>query len=304
MNAYPIKIAAHRSGLNSHTIRMWEKRYNAVSPQRTPANRRLYSDADISRLKLLHSATQAGHSIGMIAHLQDGDLHNLLADPVDPVVEEVGQEGGGYIGNALEAIRQLDGPSLEAELRRGAFNLGYSHVVTDVIEPLMRKVGELWQQGSLRIADEHLATSVIRRFIDGIRLGCQVPPGAPKLIVATPLGQMHEIGALLVATVAASHDWQVVYLGANMPAEAIGRAVERTGARAVALSIVYPGADPALSAELLKLRQLLGEQVSVLVGGRVFEKYSAALQQIGALQLSGLCQLAAQLDHLELVEKQ
>ena len=79
MLSHPIKIAVHRTGLNSHTIRIWEKRYGAVTPARSATNRRLYSDADITRLQLLQQATQSGHSIGQIARMPDASLRQLAS---------------------------------------------------------------------------------------------------------------------------------------------------------------------------------------------------------------------------------
>ena len=64
---HSIKVAARRCGLSTHVIRVWEKRYDAVSPDRTDTNRRLYSEQEIERLKLLRAATLSGHSIGNVA---------------------------------------------------------------------------------------------------------------------------------------------------------------------------------------------------------------------------------------------
>ena len=62
---HSIKIVAQRTGLSSHVIRVWERRYDAVSPRRTETNRRLYSDGDIERLKLLGEATEIGHTLAV-----------------------------------------------------------------------------------------------------------------------------------------------------------------------------------------------------------------------------------------------
>ena len=65
---YPIKAVANLTGLSIYVIRAWEKRYNTVVPERTETNRRLYSQEDVQKLKLLHLASENGHSIGTIAH--------------------------------------------------------------------------------------------------------------------------------------------------------------------------------------------------------------------------------------------
>src|SRR6188508_411743 len=83
---HSIKFAARKSGLTPHVIRIWEKRYDAVSPDRTDTNRRLYSEAEIERLTLLRAATHAGHSIGNIARLPVEKLRELVGEiPAAPL---------------------------------------------------------------------------------------------------------------------------------------------------------------------------------------------------------------------------
>ena len=303
---HPIKIATLRTGLTSHTIRIWEKRYNAIRPDRSEGNRRLYSDGDIAHLQLLHRATLDGHRIGDIAHLSTDELQLLsasLATASPPLQKRhANTEAADHIESALTAIRQLDASGLESELMRADLHLGHAQLVEQVIEPLMRRIGELWHEGSMRIADEHLASAVVRRFIDGIRHGLQADSNAPHLVVTTPAGQMHEIGALLVSTLAAAANWRVTYMGPNLPAEEIAIAAQANRARAVALSIVYPVDDPALGHELLKLRQALDENIAIVVGGRAAQNYQPILARINAVQLSALTDLRPQLHALPATE--
>mgnify|MGYP003977679713 FL=1 len=288
-----------RTGLTSHTIRVWEKRYNAVSPGRTETNRRLYSDDDIAHLHLLHQVTQGGHRIGDIAHLSPDELHRLTTvlpaqpNPLQVPHEIAGQQG--YVDRALQSIRQLDAIGLEGELTRADSAFGHTQRIEQVIEPLMRRVGELWHEGSLRITDEHLASAVVRRFIDGIRQGLQTASDAPHLIVTTPTGQVHEMGALLVSVSAAAAHWRVTYMGPNLPADQIALVARHNGASAVALSLVYPLHDPALGHELIKIRQALGDELPLIVGGPAAQYNQPILRRIGAVQLGALTELRQQL---------
>ncbi len=302
MKRHPIKVATLRTGLTSHTIRVWEKRYNAVSPGRTETNRRLYSDDDIAHLHLLHQVTQSGHCIGDIAHLSPDELHSLTTvlpaqpSPLQVPHEMAGQQG--YVDRALQSVRQLDAIGLEGELTRADSDFGHVQLIEQVIEPLMRRVGKLWHEGSLRIADEHLASAVVRRFIDGIRRGLQTAPDALHLIVTTPTGQVHEIGALLVSALAAAAHWRVTYMGPNLPADQIALATRHNGASAVALSIVYPLDDPALGHELIKIRQALGDELPLIVGGPAAQYNQRILRRIGAVQLGALTELRQQLHNI------
>src|SRR3954453_16918076 len=87
-----------------------------------------------------------------------------------------------------------------------------------------------------------------------------------QLVVATPNGQLHELGALLASAAASNLGWLVTYLGASLPAAEIAGAARQNQARAVALSLVYPEDDQKLEGELFRLRESLPAEVTLLVG--------------------------------------
>lgn len=79
-DCYRIAAVARMTGMPETTIRMWERRYRAVQPQRSAGNGRLYSRADIERLQLLKAAVDAGNAIGTIAGLTSEQIGARLAD--------------------------------------------------------------------------------------------------------------------------------------------------------------------------------------------------------------------------------
>ena len=310
---HPIKVVVRRTGLSPHVIRVWEKRYRAVEPTRTATNRRRYSDADIERLLLLQRATHTGRSIGQIAHLTTERLRDLVNEdeaasppsasstpsaPSAPSVamSEIFEGPESHLDVCLEAIRQLDSAALEHALMQARVALSQPLFLERLIVPLMVTIGELWREGSLRIVHEHLATNVVRTMLGGMSTSAALSALAPKIVVTTPTGQLHEIGALIVATTAEADGWQVVYLGVNLPAEEIASAVKQHGAKAVALSVVHPADDPRVADELLKLRRYLTSDIELLVGGRSSHGYKAVLDTIEATQIHDLPALR---DHLE-----
>ena len=121
---------------------------------------------------------------------------------------------------------------------------------------------------------------------------------APSLVVATPTGQLHELGAVMVTAAASNLGWRVIYLGASLPAAEIAGAAIQNKARAVALSLVYPEDDATLGDELVNLRRYLPEGIKILVGGRAAEAYRDALNRIGALHMPDLNSLMDSLDGL------
>jgi len=299
---HTIQFAARHSGLSPHTIRAWERRYAALAPDRTSTNRRLYSMEDLDKLALLNRAVQAGHRIGQIAALSVPELRNLLRETESsqaPHAEHTAATTSvSYLEECLHAVAELDGGALEYGLTRAAALLGAVAMIDRVALPLLTHIGENWRDGEIRPAHEHMATAIIRTFLGNMLASFQPSAHAPRLIVTTPIGQLHEIGALVAAITAASEGWKALYLGPNLPAEEIAGAFHQTGARAVALSIVYPPDNPRLDHELGMLRERLGQATPIIAGGHAAKAYGATLRIIGAIQLQDLPALRKELEAL------
>ena len=310
---HPMRIVARRTGLSSHVIRIWERRHNAIEPARTDTNRRLYSDADIERLQKLHQATSSGHSISQIAHFSADELNALIAadtpqalpgrsGAVAPPIQRPPispQDPAKYIENALQAVRNMDAKALETELFRAEVDMGRSKLLSQIVEPFMQQIGQLWSTGDLRIADEHMATSVLRSFLGTLHSSAPATPNAPVIVITTPTGQWHEIGALLASLTASAAGWRVVYLAPNLPAEEIASVAIQQQAQAVGLSIIYHGdGNHQLSTELKKLRRALGETTPILVGGHAAQHYAGLLLEIGGEFMPDLIALSNRLQSL------
>jgi len=305
---YPIHLVARLTGLSAHLIRIWEQRYRAVEPRRTATNRRLYSQRDIERLNLLRDVTQAGHSIGQVVQLPTDRLGELVAGTPNlqaraPRAVAETPRNISYLEECVAAVQSLDEHALDDALKRGATALGWLGLLQRVVAPLTQALGDLWRDGKLTAAHEHFATAAIRVFLANLAKPFGAMDNAPVLVVATPAGQVHELGALLVGATAANLGWQVTYLGASLPAAEIAGAAQQRRARAVALSLVYPEDDPRLVAEVTLLRESLPGEVKLLVGGRAMPAYRAALEKVAAIPIENLAQLGATLDDLRKPER-
>ncbi|MBL9138019.1 MAG: MerR family transcriptional regulator [Verrucomicrobiales bacterium] len=305
---YPIQLVAHLTGLSAHVIRIWEHRYQAVDPRRTRGNRRVYSERHVERLNLLRDATSIGHRISQVAHLPTAELRRLAGGPalasgpglrLSRPVSTVSR----LIDESLSAVHRLADDELRECLRRAVVELGILASLHRVAAPLAQAIGDQWREGTITAAHEHFATAVIRDFLATTARPLGSLAGAPVLLVATPAGQIHEIGALLAASTALNLGWQVTYLGASLPAEEIAGAARQCGAKVVALSLVYPEDDPFLDGELTRLRQSLPDGVALLAGGRAMPSFARALRRIGAIPVDGLAALGATLERLRRMQQ-
>lgn len=304
MYKYPIKVVSQMTGISVFVIRAWEKRYGVVTPSRTESNRRLYSESDIEKLRLLNEAVQGGHNIGGVASLSIDELRTLLSHKdvsssrVDQSLNDISADTSSIINSCIEAIKAYDGKSLETILLKASAKMSQPQLIENLIKPLVYEIGDLWHDGDIRVANEHLASAVIRSFLTNL-LEQHVPnENVPIVISATPRGQNHELGALIVGVVAAAAGWKVIYLGPNLPVEEIAAVSDNLDAKAVALSLVYPNDDPQLRKDLFNLKRMLRENISLIVGGRAANGYLDVLDEIGAIIVSDTKKLRVELETL------
>ncbi|MEE8350432.1 MAG: cobalamin-dependent protein [Acidobacteriota bacterium] len=293
---HPIGVVCRRTGLKPDLLRAWEKRFGAVSPVRSSGKLRLYSDADIERLQLLHRAIEGGRRIGQIVAMTSQELEDLVAADsqgkasVRTLRTRVQrQDIEDRITNCLAAIQDLDARELEVQLESAAVALSQPQLLSRVVAPLMERIGDLWNQGSLRVAHEHLASAAVSAFLAAMLSDNQPSNAAPRVLVGSPVNQVHEMGALIISVAAAFEGWAVTYLGHSLPTEEIAAAVLQKTPRVVALSLCYPPDDARLPGELHKLtRHLRG--ATLVVGGRSARAYREVLQEIGAVLAPDLSQ--------------
>lgn len=305
---YPMRVVVRRTGLKSSLLRAWERRYEAVVPGRSEGGQRLYSESDIRRLVLLRELVDAGHNISQVARLDAGELERLIRrerrfdeDPLaavrrplaaePPGAEEPGEAGLVAAGNgtetvallqaALVAVEQEEPLELERVLNRAAVRLTPGPLVDGVMVPLLRRVGRHWQEGGLGPATEHIASGVVRRFLERLVTDSVNGAGTPVLVVGTPAGQRHEFGGLLAAMIGAIEGWDVIWLGADLPASEIADVARRREARVVALSALHPEREAEVLEELLELRREIPDEVEMVVGGPGAAGFSKQLEEEG-----------------------
>ncbi|MGB1778591.1 MAG: MerR family transcriptional regulator, partial [Longimicrobiales bacterium] len=283
---HPIRVVAQRTGLSTPVLRAWERRYGVVTPSRSDGGQRLYSDDDIRRLQLLATAVDGGRSIGLIADLELPQLEALIDEdretPIHPIGDFVAPDVE-RVRTALDHIEQMRTDELEQFMMRCAVELRPHELVEGLMVPLLQEIGRGWQAGRLSPSTEHIASVAIRRFLEWMSSTNQKDATAPLALTGTPAGQSHEFGALLAGVVAAYEGWRVRFLGPDLPAAEIARAVEKLGARMVALSAVHPRLDSTGVQEVLEIRRRLPPSVKVVIGGAGADAHRDRWREAGIL---------------------
>jgi DNA-binding transcriptional MerR regulator/methylmalonyl-CoA mutase cobalamin-binding subunit len=293
-------------------IRTWEKRYGVVQPKRSETNRRMYTDADVERLRLLSRVVNLGHNISTVATLNDRELTELVAvaSGANEASHAQAFEGGGaselmdandsrhLVDSAISRIIQLDDDGLEDLLSQAAVMLPRHQFLQDLIIPILYKIGGLWARGNLKIVHEHMLSAIVRSILWDMLKSVKVPEMAPKIVVATPVGHWHECGALVTSVAAAESGWRVVYFGPCLPAEEMAYAVKKVNARALAISIGHAINDLRMSVELKKIRRYLSRKIPIFFGGSGASAAAEALKDINAIQADDLSQFRLRIGSL------
>jgi methanogenic corrinoid protein MtbC1 len=153
--------------------------------------------------------------------------------------------------------------------------MSLAELYQQVIAPAMYEVGLLWQKGAITVADEHLATALTNRVLAALRSPALVDealgrdPKQPRAMLAAVEGEQHALGLRMAADLLEDAGYQTVYLGADVPTEALLQAIEALSPDMVGLSATMPESQQVLEYAVARIRQehpdlrlLLGGQAS------------------------------------------
>ncbi|NWG14062.1 MAG: MerR family transcriptional regulator [Acidobacteria bacterium] len=271
---HPIRAVARMTGIAVDTLRAWERRYGTVVPARGRRGRQ-YSDADVQRLRLLRTAVSMGHSIGQAASLTDTQLRRLIQradeiglDAVSMRNPQARREPSAILEPVLAAVDAMDYGECKRHMGRLAALMSPGELVHQVVLPLMHVIGERWHDGELSVAQEHMASALMRDLL-GSLLRLYVPaPAAASVLLTTPSGELHEFGILAAAMLAAANGLSVFYLGPNLPAGEIVAAARRISTDVVVLGLsgdLWRRSVP----QIQRIARDLPDHIELWIGGNI-----------------------------------
>ncbi|ATG90538.1 MerR family transcriptional regulator [Methylomonas koyamae] len=256
---YSIKAITSLTGLTPETLRAWERRYACVTPARNDTGRRFYSQQDLDKLTLLVNLTGQGHSIGKLAGLswqQLNDLQNQSA-------AQQRREPAPFLEQIADALREYRIERCEQLLKKALLVNEPLDYARDVLLPAMQKVGNLWHQGKINIAQEHMFSSCVKRIVLSMVNNLhRHSRNNPAIMLATPSGEPHEFGILVSCLVAAAQNYNCYYLGADLPAEDILEAARHLAPELLVVGMVKTPPEEVTVEHLHRL--LAGAQQSNL----------------------------------------
>ncbi|MBD1259099.1 MerR family transcriptional regulator [Maribacter polysiphoniae] len=217
---FSIRDLENLSGIKAHTIRIWEKRYNLLSPERTTTNIRTYSLQSLQKLLNITLLYNNGHKISKIAELKEADI------PVK--VQEIAtvQNSKNHVLNAFKmAMINFDQTRFAITYNGLLADYSFRDIFKDYFIPLLHELGLLWQTDTITPAHEHFITGLIKQKIQVNIEKLQINEPTKKdktFVLYLPEGEIHEIGLLYLNYEISLQGYKSIYLGQSIPLDNLG----------------------------------------------------------------------------------
>ena len=266
MNVHRIHRVAKLTGLSKDVIRVWERRYGLVKPSRSSNRYREYSDEEVALLRFVKAQMEQGATIGGLA----AEGHDALIARMrvaTPVSLEEERPHDRLLEDLIGSLDPLDKAGFERKLNGAVAVIPFEEALHRILLPLQRRIGELWHEGRLNVAVEHYVTKLIQQKLFSVMNQLPVNEFGPRVLIACPAGETHEIGAQTVAYLAATKGCQVYYLGPNLPASDLMTFCERIKPDLVLLSLTDTKPETAAFQQIKDLEPLASSW-PVVMGGQ------------------------------------
>ncbi len=216
MQTYRIHRFSKLTGLSTHVIRAWERRYGLVTPTRGENRYRLYSDEDVRLFRFLKSQVDQGVSIGELA---DVGREELLVRAQQLVVEAVDEPppSNAFVAELTQALQENNFATFERKLNGALAVIPFEEALQRFVLPLQVRVGDLWHAGQISTGQEHFASNHVKQKIFSAMNQFRRSDEGLRIVVACPSDEWHEISAMTVAYLCGARGCLVDYLGANLP---------------------------------------------------------------------------------------
>ena len=219
-----------RTGVSPELLRAWERRYGLLRPTRSAGGLRLYAAVDVERVRLMQQHLAEGLAAAQAAAAASRAMVGEAASP--PVLSSTALRE-----ELTDALDGFDEPRAQAILDRLLAVTTLETLLSEVVLPYLRELGERWARGDASVAQEHFASALLRGRLLGIARGWGVGIG-PGAVLACPPGEHHDLGLIAFGLALRARGWRIVYLGPDTPIETVEDACRRLEPSLVVLSAV------------------------------------------------------------------
>ncbi|MEI8114922.1 MAG: MerR family transcriptional regulator [Bacteroidia bacterium] len=268
---YSIKDLEYLSGIKAHTIRIWEKRYHLIEPQRTDTNIRTYSDDDIRRILNVALLVKNGYKISNVASF---DEEKLQAEVLR--VHRNIKEPDNNVDQLIFQTINLDSFGFEKLMNKFIGEYGFPKTIQNIIFPLFERIGILWQVGSIFSAHEHFVTNLIRNKLISETSKFESKESAKTVLFFLRENEWHELGLIFFNFLAAQAGLRCVYLGQSLPFGDLSNLLINSRFDYVCTSFIQAMEKAELEQYLANL-SLVFNRNKILIAGRQITVHSPKL---------------------------
>jgi len=264
-----------RTGITTHTLRIWEKRYGSPESIRLPSGHRRYLPQEIERLRAVARTIKLGFRASKVVGGTLEELHNLMGFeskrsskvPLSTQPDFLENQYDSKIAQWIDWISEYDEENLNFEMHREWGVQGPLSFITNLAAPLIKQIGNSWESGDLTVAQEHFASEILSNFLGNRwRRQNERKPGQIAILATLP-DESHLLGLQMCAVVLSTTDWKIISLGLDTPEEEIINTVNQCGAPLLCVSVSgWYGASRAKPI-LWRLRKQLSQKTDVVAGG-------------------------------------
>ncbi len=214
-DSFSIKDLENLSGIKAHTIRIWEKRYNLLSPDRTVTNIRHYNLNSLQKLLNITLLYNSGYKISKIAKIPENSIPVLVNEIITKHANK------DYVYNAFKlAMINFDQNLFFKTYNTLSKEKSFKDIFYNVFIPFLNEIGLLWQTNTISPAHEHFVTNLIKQktIVNIDALQASKPTKKEKTFVLyLPENEIHELGLLYLNYEILLNGYKVIYLGQSLP---------------------------------------------------------------------------------------
>jgi MerR family transcriptional regulator, light-induced transcriptional regulator len=271
MNSELVRIGelSRRTGVSPELLRAWELRYGLLEPSRTAGRFRLYSEADVDRVRRMRANLAEGLSASEAARVALAERVQIDSPDLDDAADDLAR-----------SLESYDDVGAQAALDRLLAGFSLDIVVRDVLAPYLHDVGERWQRGDLSVGQEHFISNVIRGRLLALSRGWDRGLG-PRAVLASAEGDQHDLPVLLFGVVLRTYGWRITFLGADTPVASLAETVRAIRPDVVVVAGTVRGVfDPLVE----QLREVASDTPLYLAGAAAYDELA---RRADAIHLDG-----------------
>ncbi len=257
------------TGIGTHTLRVWEKRYGVPESVRLPSNHRRYPKMEVNRLQAIAKALESGSKPSKVVNSTPRELDLFLYPKTfeEVELEETPAEIGLTLANWIEATILYDEQLLNQGLRYAWDTQNPINFISNYVAPFVKNIGIAWRSQELTISQEHFASELLGNFLSEKWKRLNENKRNTNVVLANIPGETHKLGLQMCAVVTAFSDNGIVFLGSDNSCKEVASTIEACEAKLLGISI--SSCFDTIRAEnyLAQLRSQLSECVSIVVGG-------------------------------------